>query len=75
MSELVGNPEDRFSHVAAHFTSQFFRDVGDLGGVTSDSDKAVDHEFTGVRLSLFGPLSIIGRSVIVGIHKDNRSFQ
>lgn len=40
-------------------------DVGDLGTVTTDGDKTVTHTFDKVRLSLFGPYSIIGRSVII----------
>ena len=44
----------------------FFRDDGDLGGITTNAVGAVkDQVIDKTRVTLFGPNSILGRSVIV----------
>lgn len=46
------------------------RDVGNLGQVTSSSDKKIEHTFDGVRHSLFGPARLVGRAA--DVHDANR---
>ena len=36
MSDLVGNPEDRFYHNEAHIKGGYYRDASDLGNIGRD---------------------------------------
>ena len=47
------------------------RHVGDLGNIIADAAGNVEAEFDDALLSLRGPLSIIGRSVVIHADEDD----
>lgn len=47
------------------------RHIGDLGNITADATGSVDVEFDDVHITLRGPHSIIGRSVVVHADEDD----
>lgn len=57
--------------------SNFFnvnRHVGDLGNVTAGADNVAKINITDKMLTLNGPLSIIGRTMVVRKRKKNKKF-
>ena len=47
------------------------RHVGDLGNIVADAAGSVDIEFDDALVSLRGPLSIVGRSVVIHSDEDD----
>ena len=64
MSDLVGNPEDRFSHNEAHFTSSSWKSIGVFHFALHNTFYYLKEQW----FDFFGPEATLNMSIVYGLH-------